>query len=159
MRKKKEPLSFVDKMKKLTRSGLANSPPANRSTSIDPDWPSLSERVEKLMGFIKRDKQNPLNMIYFVMYDIEDNRVRNQVARYLIKKGCARVQKSIFIANTSRQVFDEIQADLREVQQCYDNNDSVLLVPVSTDEIRAMKIIGQNIDFDLALKNRNTLFF
>jgi CRISPR-associated protein Cas2 len=99
MRKKKEPLSFVDKMKKLTRSGLANSPPANRSTSIDPDWPSLSERVEKLMGFIKRDKQNPLNMIYFVMYDIEDNRVRNQVARYLIKKGCARVQKSIFIAN------------------------------------------------------------
>lgn len=146
-------------MKKLHRAGLADSPPANRKTTIDADLPTLSERIEKLMGFIKRDKQNPLEMIYFVMYDIEDNKVRTQVAKYLIKKGCTRVQKSIFVANTNRLVFDAIQRDLKEVQQCYDNNDSVLLVPVSTDEIRAMKLIGRNIDFDLALKNRNTLFF
>jgi len=159
MGKKKEPLSFVEKMKKIHQAGLANSPPANRSTTIDPDIPSLSERVEMLMGFIKRDKKNPLAMIYFVMYDIEDNKVRTQIAKYLIKKGCTRVQKSIFIANTNRTVFDEIQNDLKEVQQCYDNADSVLLIPVSTDEIRAMKLIGRNIDFDLALKNRNTLFF
>jgi hypothetical protein len=45
------------------------------------------------------------------------------------------------------------------VQECYENNDSILLVPVSTDEIKAMKVIGQNIDFDLILKNKNTLFF
>ena len=159
MAKKKNPLGFVEKMKKLHQAGLANSPPANRTTTIDPDLPSLSERVEKLMGFIKRDKQNSLSMIYFVMYDIEDNKVRTQVAKYLIRKGCTRVQKSIFIANTDRAVFDEIQKDLKEVQQCYDNNDSVLLIPISTDEIRAMKLIGKNIDFDLAIKNRNTLFF
>lgn len=159
MAKKKNPLGFVEKMKKLHQAGLANSPPANRTTTIDPDLPSLSERIEKLMGFIKRDKQNSLSMIYFVMYDIEDNKVRTQVAKYLIRKGCTRVQKSIFIANTDRAVFDEIQKDLKEVQQCYDNNDSVLLIPISTDEIRAMKLIGKNIDFDLAIKNRNTLFF
>lgn len=159
MAKKKNPLGFVEKMKKLHQAGLANSPPANRTTTIDPDLPSLSERIEKLMGFIKHDKQNSLSMIYFVMYDIEDNKVRTQVAKYLIRKGCTRVQKSIFIANTDRTVFDEIQKDLKEVQQCYDNNDSVLLIPISTDEIRAMKLIGKNIDFDLAIKNRNTLFF
>ncbi len=159
MRKKKEPIGFVEKMKKFHRAGLENSPPANRTKIIEPDLPTLSMRVERLMAFIKRDKQNPLDMIYFVMYDIEANKVRTQVAKYLIKKGCTRVQKSIFIANTTRMVFDEIQSDLKAVQQCYDNNDSVLLVPVSTDEIRAMKLIGQNIDFDLALKNRNTLFF
>jgi CRISPR-associated endonuclease Cas2 len=159
MSKKNEPLGFVEKMKKINRAGLNNSPPANRYICIDNDMPTLTERVEKLMGIIKREKQNPLDMIYFVMYDIEDNKVRTQVAKYLIKKGCTRVQKSIFIANTNRQVFDEIQSDLKEVQQCYDNSDSVMLVPVSTDEIRAMKLIGQNIDFDLALKNRNTLFF
>ena len=39
------------------------------------------------------------------------------------------------------------------------NNDSIFLVPVSTDEIRAMSVIGQNIDFDLILQNKNTLFF
>lgn len=48
---------------------------------------------------------------------------------------------------------------MKEVQECYDNNDSILLIPISTDEIRAMKLIGKNIDFDLAIKNRNTLFF
>jgi CRISPR-associated protein Cas2 len=32
-------------------------------------------------------------------------------------------------------------------------------VPVSTDELRAMKIIGQNIDVDLIVRNKNTLFF
>lgn len=159
MAKKKNPLSFVEKMKKIHQAGLANSPPANRTTTIDPDLPSLSERIEKLMGFIKRDPQNSLSMIYFVMYDIEDNKVRTQIAKYLIRKGCTRVQKSIFIANTDRNIYDEIQKDLKEVQQCYDNNDSVLLIPISTDEIRAMKLIGKNIDFDLAIKNRNTLFF
>lgn len=97
-------------------------------------------------------------MIYFIMYDIESNKVRTLVAKYLIRKGCTRVQKSIFIASTERPVFDEIRKDLKEVQECYDNSDSILLVPVSTDEIRAMKVIGQNIDFDLALKNKNTLF-
>jgi len=159
MAKKKNPLSFVEKMKKIHQAGLANSPPANRTTTIDPDLPSLSKRIEKLMGFIKRDPQNSLSMIYFVMYDIEDNKVRTQIAKYLIRKGCTRVQKSIFIANTDRTIYDEIQKDLKEVQQCYDNNDSVLLIPISTDEIRAMKLIGKNIDFDLAIKNRNTLFF
>lgn len=104
MAKKKNPLGFVEKMKKLYQAGLANSPPANRTTTINPDLPTLSERVEKLMGFIKRDKQNSLSMIYFVMYDIEDNKVRTQVAKYLIRKGCTRVQKSIFIANTDREV-------------------------------------------------------
>ena len=97
-------------------------------------------------------------MIYFIMYDIESNKVRTLVAKYLIRKGCTRVQKSIFIASSERPVFDEIRKDLKEVQECYDNSDSILLVPVSTDEIRAMKVIGQNIDFDLALKNKNTLF-
>ena len=159
MAKKLNPLGFVEKMKKLHQAGLVNLPPANRATTIDPDLPSLSERVEKLMGFIKRDNQNSLAMIYFVMYDIEDNKVRTQVAKYLIRKGCTRVQKSIFIANTDRTVFGEIQKDLKAVQECYDNTDSVLLIPVSTDEIRAMKLIGKNIDFDLAIKNRNTLFF
>lgn len=98
-------------------------------------------------------------MIYFVMYDIENNKVRSLISKYLLKKGCMRVQKSIFLADTDRKVYDDIRKDLHEVQQCYDNNDSILLVPVSTDEIQAMKIIGQNIDVDLILKNRNTLFF
>jgi len=158
-KQKKQPLSFVDKMRKLHKAGLEGSAPPNRSVSIDDGLTTVTERVERLIGVLKRNQQKKNEMIYFVMYDIESTKVRTQIAKYLIKKGCTRVQRSVFIASTDRGIFDQIQGDLKEVQECYENKDSILLIPVSTDEIRAMKLIGQNVDFDLALKNRNTLFF
>ncbi len=93
------------------------------------------------------------------MYDIENDKVRNEIAKYLIRKGCIRIQKSVYIANLKRPVFDEIHKTLRQVQQMYENNDSILLIPVSTDEVKAMKIIGQNVDVDLILGNKNVQFF
>lgn len=55
--------------------------------------------------------------------------------------------------------YESIKNDLAVVQAAYDNNDSILVVPISTDYLRSMKIIGQNIDIDLILHNRNTLIF
>jgi CRISPR-associated endonuclease Cas2 len=158
MVKKKKELTFAEKLRKIKKAGLEGSPDIRQKTESDPLMP-LNERIEQILGVVKRLDKNSNKMIYFVMYDIENNKVRTQVAKYLIKKGCTRVQKSIFLANTNRVVYSEIKNDLKEVQECYENNDSILLVPVSTDEIKAMKIIGQNIDFDLILQNKNTLFF
>ena len=93
------------------------------------------------------------------MYDIENNKVRTLISKYLLKKGCQRVQKSVFFAESERSVYNEIKKDLLEVQESYDNNDSIFLVPVSTDQMRAMKVIGQNIDFDIVIQEKNTLFF
>ena len=157
-KKKKKELTFPEKLRKIKNAGLEGSPEIRAKQASDVLEP-LSERIQQILGIVKRVKSNSQKMIYFVMYDIENNKVRNQVAKYLIKKGCTRVQKSIFLANTNRAVYGEIKSDLKEVQECYENNDSIFLVPVSTDEIKAMSIIGQNIDFDLILQNRNTLFF
>lgn len=157
-RKKKPELTFAEKLRKIKKAGLEGSPPPGSSNTPDELEP-LNERVQRILGIVKNFENTPGKMIYFVMYDIENNKVRAQVVKYLIKKGCTRVQKSIFLANTRREVFDEIRTDLREVQACYENNDSIFLVPVSTDEIKAMNVIGQNIDFELILQNRNTLFF
>jgi len=157
--KKKRSLTFVEKMHKFYLAGLKDSPPPNRMKNNMDGIPTIEQRVEQIMGIIKNNRESKGKMIYFVMYDIESNKVRTQIVKYLIKKGCVRVQKSIFIANTDRKVYDEIKNDLKEVQECYENKDSILLIPVSTDEVRAMKLIGENIDFDLVLKNRNTLFF
>jgi CRISPR-associated protein Cas2 len=98
-------------------------------------------------------------MLFFVMYDIAHNKVRNMVAKYLIKRGCYRIQKSIFLADLPPEDFSKIKSDLAEVQAAYDNNDSILIVPISTDYLKSMKIIGQNIDVDLIMRNKNTLFF
>lgn len=157
MKKPRDEITFHQKMMKLRKAGISGTRALKATGGID-DLPTLPERIEKVLGILNVQKNNPGQMIYFIMYDIESNKVRNLVAKYLIKRGCTRVQKSIFIASTERFIFDEIRKDLKEVQECYENADSIILVPVSTDEIRAMKVIGQNIDFDLALKNKNTLF-
>lgn len=52
-----------------------------------------------------------------------------------------------------------IHRDLAEVQSLYDNHDSILVVPISTDYLQAMKIIGKSIELDIIMKSKNTLFF
>lgn len=54
-------------------------------------------------------------MLFFVMYDIESNKVRYQVSKYLIKKGCFRIQRSVFLAELSHEDYSQIRSDLAEV--------------------------------------------
>ena len=95
----------------------------------------------------------------FFMYDIESDKVRYHIAKYLERKGCTRIQRSIFLADLDKSVYDEIKSDLAEVQSLYDNHDSIIVCPVSTDQIRAMQIIGEDISIDVIIRSRNTLFF
>ena len=158
-RKKKEPPGFVEVMRKLTRAGITGSAVPNRVITHLDEITTLEERVEKILGIIKQDKRPAGNMIFFVMYDIEDDKVRRHVFKYLLRMGCYRVQRSVFLADLPNANYDQIRKDLTEVQAAYDNNDSILVVPLSTDYLTAMKIIGQTIDIDVITKTRNTLFF
>ena len=143
------------RLKIIKKAGLKEIKHTAESVPLD----SLDKRIQALLDITKNNKIPPENMLFLVMYDIENNKVRTEIAKYLIRKGCIRIQKSVYIANLKRSTYDEINKTLKEIQQMYDNNDSILLIPVSTDEVKAMKIIGQNIDIDLILGNRNTLFF
>lgn len=93
------------------------------------------------------------------MYDIESDKVRTLISKYLQKRGCTRVQNSIFLADLPVKVYEQIQQDLREVQSCYDNHDSILVVPVPAEHLRAMCVIGKNFDLDTIMKTKSTLFF
>ncbi len=139
----------------IKKAGLKQVKPTPEPLPLEP----LEKRIQALFEITKQNKIPPENMLFLVMYDIENNKVRTEIAKYLIRKGCIRIQKSVYIANLKRTIFDEISKTLKEIQQMYENNDSILLIPVSSDEVKAMKIIGQNIDVDLILGNRNTLFF
>jgi len=159
MAKKKKAISFAEKLIRIKRAGIDGTRPPNLPVDNIEDIPELDKRIKNVLGIFENFKKNKLHMIYFVMYDIEDNKIRTHIAKFLERKGCVRVQKSIFLAETSRELYDEIATTLKEVQEVYDNHDSIFLVPVSTDEIKSMRVIGQSIDFDLILGNRNTLFF
>ena len=54
---------------------------------------------------------------------------------------------------------DEAAGLRQRVQAAYQNEDSNLIVPITTDYLRAMKVIGQNIDVDIITHSKNTLFF
>ncbi|MBK6949016.1 MAG: CRISPR-associated endonuclease Cas2 [Haliscomenobacter sp.] len=98
-------------------------------------------------------------MIYLIMYDITDNKVRTQIAKYLEKQGCTRIQKSVFLARSEAKNFQEIHDTLRDVNEMYDNEDSIILVPVNASDARAMKLIGKNVQIEAITDKPNTLFF
>ena len=159
VRKKKEPPSFVEKMQKFIHAGISGSAVPNRIDNDLDNLSSLEERVSKVLGIVNRSNRSATSMLFFVMYDIESNKVRNQVVKYLQRKGCVRVQKSIFLADLEIAEYNNIRNDLAEVQAAYENKDSILVVPISSDYLRSMKIIGQKIELYVIMHSKNTLFF
>lgn len=156
-RKRKPPLSFVQKMKALAGSGISGCPRPG-DVEDDPLTP-LSLRVDRILGLTEKARKQNGRMLFFVMYDIESNKVRNLVVRYLQKSGCTRIQKSIFLAESPVATYNRIKEDLAEVQAAYDNQDSIIVLPVTTDYLRMMKIIGKTINVDVITKAQNTIFF
>ena len=157
---KKTPLHYLEILRKLKNSGLEHSPEINRPVGNLDNLPTLEERVRFLLGVIQR--KNNLNdgrMLFFVMYDIESDKVRYNVVKYLERMGCHRIQKSIFLADISREKYEAIKTDLAEVQSLYDNHDSIIVCPVSSDLLNSMKVIGKTINLDVITHSKNTVFF
>lgn len=157
--KKRKQIPYIEILRKLAHAGVSGSPPVNRVTGKTDDMPSLTERVDHLLGIVNKPSRSIQNMLFFVMYDIESDKVRYHIAKYLERKGCFRIQRSIFMTDLDRAVYEQIKNDLAEVQSLYENNDSIIVCPVSTDQVRAMKVIGQKLDIDIITHARNTLFF
>ena len=152
-------IPYIEILRKLSRASVQKPPVINRRTGDFSCLPTLQERVDFLMGIVNRPVRPATNMLFFVMYDIESDKVRYHIAKYLERKGCTRIQRSIFLADLDKTVYDEIKSNLAEVQSLYDNHDSIIVCPVSTDQIRAMQIIGEDISIDVIIRSRNTLFF
>jgi len=95
-RAKKPPLPFVEQVKKLIASGIGDSP----KISVDDDngdaMTPLDERAQKILGLSGNARKRKDRMLFFVMYDIESDKVRRLIVKYLIREGCTRIQKSIF---------------------------------------------------------------
>lgn len=158
MARKKTSTGFVEIIMSLRKAGLES----NKHKPPPPNMGNLSERAERfteILKWLKRCKLKPSeSMLYFIMYDIEDNKVRRHIAKYLIKQGCQRVQKSIFVSNSSRKLFDEISQTLSKVNEMYENGDSIFILPVTTDQVGAMRVIGHETDFKLVAEYPSTYF-
>ncbi len=157
MKPKKREIRLAEKLAKIKQAGISESipVPASEEDKLLP----LNERIQKILQIIKAGPIKATEMTYLIMYDISDNKVRYQIAKYLQKSGCIRIQKSVFMAKSEQKNFQEIYETLKEVNSYYENEDSLILVPVNASDVRSMKLIGKNVNVEAIVDKPNTLIF
>ena len=154
-RPKKITFSLREKLEKIRAAGIKEKP----QEPPDTDLPDLNERIAAILQIVKSEPIKATEMTYLIMYDITDDKVRTQIAKYLIKQGCVRIQKSVYLVKSKNKQFTEIHQTLKEVNDFYENADSIILVPINASDVRSMKLIGKNVQISAIVDKPNTLFF
>jgi CRISPR-associated protein Cas2 len=74
-------------------------------------------------------------MHYAITYDISDDRLRNRLSKTLAKRGCWRLQKSVFLAPDFDPVeISKLRTELMQILASKRSpSDSLLCLPVERD--------------------------
>ena len=148
---------FVKVMRKIKLAGIGIKD--LRITNNFSELEDIRKRYLKVLNMFEAAKmKNSNDIFFFVMYDIQDDKIRGHIAKFLERSGCQRIQMSVFLAKSSRKKYQEIHETLKEVNNMYANEDSIFIVPVGEDILNKLKMLGKNIDFELVMGNKNTLF-
>ena len=81
-------------------------------------------------------------MNFFICYDISDDKRRLRLSNLLLRSGCQRVQKSVFIApNFGRHEMLRLKSTLERLlnvqyTEGVSPDDSVLYIPLDNDAVR-----------------------
>jgi CRISPR-associated endonuclease Cas2 len=155
----KKEFDLKEKIERLRNSGFSEKTEllSSKKTELD-SLKTLPERIELILGIIKKEPLKAIEMNYLILYDIEKNKIRNLISKYLIQKGCIRIQKSVFLVHSNHKKFDEIKETLAEINDIYENEDSIILIPINVSDARSMKLIGKNVDINQIVNRPNTVF-
>ncbi|MEM4591984.1 MAG: CRISPR-associated endonuclease Cas2 [Sulfolobales archaeon] len=80
-------------------------------------------------------------MIILVVYDVSDNNVRLRLSNYLLDKGLARIQRSVFIG----KILPTMMKDIERVLPKYvvSESDVIHLIPLLEYSIKYTKYWGK----------------
>ncbi len=95
-------------------------------------------------------------MIAWVMYDIEDDKVRTKVAKLCKQAGFYRVQFSVFLGSIDANQKDTLELQIRE--KIDEEKDSVYIFPMSKNELQATVLLGKAFDKNLITDEVKALF-
>lgn len=95
-------------------------------------------------------------MIVWVMYDIEDDKVRSKVAKLCKQSGLYRVQFSVFLGSMDANQKDTLELQIREKIDV--GIDSVYMFPMSKNELQATVLLGKAFDKKLITDEVKALF-
>lgn len=154
--------NLKERIEKLKSAGFTVPEPEDEVlASLPPEELALlplPKRIQLILGIIRDKPIKATTMNYLILYDIANDKVRGLVAKYLLSKGCIRIQKSVFLCHSAHQKFDEIKNTLADINEIYENTDSIILVPLNVSDARSMKLIGQNVNLDQIIDPPNTVF-
>ena len=146
------------RIEKLKAAGFNFTEASVETINEEDDLKPLPDRIKMILGIIRSKPIKSTTMNYLILYDIEKNKVRTLISKYLISMGCIRIQKSVFLAHTDHQKFDTIKTTLSEINEVYENRDSIILIPLNVSDARSIKLIGQNVNIDQIVDPPNTVF-
>ncbi|MBK8043739.1 MAG: CRISPR-associated endonuclease Cas2 [Haliscomenobacter sp.] len=95
-------------------------------------------------------------MICWVIYDIENDKARNQVAKCCKQAGLYRVQLSVFLGELEPTRKDALHLQLEALIN--PDRDKVYLFPMSKQELQQTVLLGQAFDRKLVTGQVRALF-
>jgi len=96
-------------------------------------------------------------MLFWVIYDIQKDKIRNKVAKSCLNSGIYRVQKSVFLGDLNLNQIDELTL---KIDRLIDSeNDSVYIFPMCKEDFYKAKLLGQAFDEELITDEIRTKFF
>lgn len=66
---------------------------------------------------------------YLISYDIENNRLRTQISKILVRYGFYRIQLSVYCGIAKRSTIQALEQLLRSKK--YNKSDSVVIIPIN----------------------------
>lgn len=96
-------------------------------------------------------------MLIWVVYDIQSDKIRNNVVRRCKNIGLYRVQKSVFLGEVEENQLDELKLVLENLINL--NKDSVYVFPMSRAELKKAGLLGQAFDKELVTDEIISKFF
>ncbi len=96
-------------------------------------------------------------MIVWVMYDIKNDKVRSQVAKFCKQAGLYRVQYSVFLGTLEINEKDTLEIQITDIVD--ETKDSAYIFPMSKNELQQTSLIGQAFDKKLVTDQVKALFF
>ena len=127
---------------------------------LPPDLLDLptAERMALVQRWLRtRSPQAIRHVVFVVMYDITDDKVRKYVADFLLREGMVRIQKSVFLGKRPVKAYRTLADKLREINGMYANHDSILVMPVPEEKAYRMRVIGVDLDVRMVLARPNVL--
>ena len=113
---------------------------------------------ETIFNLLHKNFNNPKAMNCFIFYDIEENRLRVKLAKYLLEKGAQRIQKSVYLANISKKLYNEIFRTMQELETVLGESDSIFMVPIGEYHLAEMKMVGRDVDMSFSRSSQFVIF-